>query len=843
MGTVWQDFRFGVRMLKRSPGFTAIALITLALGIGANTIMFSMVDTLLWQPPHVKHPRQLVDCRSWLRAGSGYQPFSYSEYTELREHNPVFTDLMGYLVEWVTLEQGDIAKRVFLLAVSPDYFSGLGVSPARGRGFLAEEERWGTEAVAVLSHQCWTRAGADPEIIGKQVYVNGQPFEVVGVMPEGFSGTALVGPELWVPLGACGALERRNRVAAAVSSSSPHYPELTLVGRLKSGLSLAAAEAQLQALAAQLEKNHAERWKDRRFQLARPSRITVWSPPNESSLLSLISVTLMGVSAVVLLIACLNLANMHLAQGLSRQREVTIRLAIGSGRARIVRQLLVESLLLALLGGVLGLVLAYWGAKVLTVWLGALRFPVQLDLALAVRLNPRVLLGTVAFCGLAAVLSGLRPALRLSRRDIIRDLKDAPGGARRLGGKRLWGAPRRLSAAVQIALSVVLVMAATLFTHSTLKSVEATPGYSLDSKLLVEVDPRNAGAGRAETHRLCEAVIDRLRALPAVQAVSLSASPPFYGFNWDAGAVTEYGAAAKTDVPTRRRTVDAVYIEGDYFQSMGLPLLQGRHFGPVDHAMDTATPVIIDEPLARRLRPEGNALGCLIQWAGSDSPSEVIGIVPGVLRSPLQEETRPHVYAPLHEDHELFGSAGPPMYLLVRVASLAPAAEAGLLGRIPGEVHKVDRQILVLSATTLRDYHRQSALMWLTRTVTGLALAFGAMALFLAALGIYGVKAYLVASRTPEIGIRMALGATRQGILIYMLREGAALTLVGLSIGLLLALAAGTVMRGMIYGVSPTDPVSLAVTIVLLGAVSLLASYIPARRAARTDPIAALRCE
>jgi len=733
---------------------------------------------------------------------------------------------MAFSVAWVTLEQEDLAKRVFLLAVSPDYFSGLGVAPARGRAFLAEEEQGGTPAVAVLSHRCWTRGGADPAIIGKQVRIDGRPFEVVGVMPKGFTGTALSGPDLWVPLGAFAPLN-----------------ELSLLGRLKPGLSLAAAEAQLQILAAQRAKDYAESWTERRFQLTRLPRMAVWSPPNESSILSLISLALMGVSAVVLLIACLNLANMYLVQGLSRQREVAIRLAIGAGRVRIVRQLLLEALLLALLGGVLGLVLAYWSARVLTAWLGALRFPVRIDLALEVGLSSRVLLGTVAFCALAGVLSGLRPALRLARRDIIRDLKDAPGGARRSGGKSFWNASRRLSAAVQIALSVVLVMIAGLFTRSAVKSVTATPGYSLDRKLLVEVDPRAPGGGPAGTYRTCAALIERLGGLPGVQAVGLSASAPFYGGNFDAGAVTEYGAQAKADAPTRRRSVDAVYVGGDYFRSLGLPLLQGRPFGPADYAVDTARAVIIDEPLARQLRPDGNALGCLIQWQGSDRPSEVVGIVPGVRRAPANEAMIPHVYAPLHDRHERLGSGGPPLYLLLQMADGSPTAAAHLLGRIPGEIHKVDRRIPVLSVTTLRDYHGHSPMMWLTRTVTGLALVFGAMALFLAALGIYGVKAHAVASRTPEIGIRMALGATRRGILVLMLREGASMTLVGLSLGLLLAFGAGCVLRGMIYGIGPFDPVTIGTTIVLLGTASLLASYLPARRAARTDPMTALRYE
>jgi predicted permease len=451
-------------------------------------------------------------------------------------------------------------------------------------------------------------------------------------------------------------------------------------------------------------------------------------------------------------------------------------------------------------------------------------------------LDVHVLAATVGFCLFATFLSGLRPAWRLSRRALTQDLKESRGVSRPAEPKHRF-LPRGLSTAGQIALSVVLVMVASLFTHSALKAVRTTPGYSLDDKLLLQVDMRAAGSEGAQRRQLCESLIEHLGALPGVRAAGASYSMPF-----DTGMIgceiREYKGTPAAQAQDRGVEAVLYYVGGDFFQTLGLPLLRGRYFSPAESAAGDPNVVIIDEPLARQLRPDGNALGCLI--AGLGRAKEVIGIVPGTRHSIFDKEARPHVYRLIWD---ALGKSARPLYAHLRVASTAQAGQTALLRQIPQEVRKVDAQLSVLSLSTLRDYHRNGPHVWFVRMVAALTLTFGGMALFLAALGIYAVKGYLVASRTPEIGIRMALGATNRGILAMVLRDSAALTLVGLSLGLLLAFGAARVASSVLCGVSPIDPLSIAATLALLGTASLLASYLPARRAARIDPIAALRCE
>ncbi len=828
MRTLWQDVRYGVRMLSKSPGFTAIALITLALGIGANTVMFSLVNALLFRPAHVQAPHELAVCRS---ANSRVSP--YPIYAELRDDNPVFRDLLACSAELLTLEQGEVAKQVLASFVSANYFSTLGVQPARGRAFFLEEEQPGTPPVVILSHRAWQRQGADPGIIGTRVRINGTPVEVVGVAPEGFTGPIVVGPDIWLPLGVYGSLCCREGDKAYRSRQT--CSGLTLIGRLKPEVSLSVAQARMQPLAAHLQESYPREWKDAVCRLDRLPRLAV-DGPNDRGTLSRISLFLMGISTVVLLIACLNLANMYVVQGSSRQREIAIRMAIGGGRRRIIRQLLLESLLLAVLGGALGLVLAWWGTKVLNVLLASIQLPIALQMTLEAGLDVRVLAATVGFCVLATLLSGLRPAWRLSRRALPQDLKESRGVSRPADPRHRF-LPRGLSTAGQIALSVVLVMGASLFTHSALKAVRATPGYSLDDKLLLQVDMRAGGIEGAQRRRVCESLMEHLGALPGVQATGVSYSMPF-----DTGMmgceIREYKGTPVAGV--QERGVEAVlyYVGGDFFQTLGLPLLRGRYFSPAESAAGDPNVVIIDEPLARQLRPDGNALGCLI--GGLGRAKEVIGIVPGTRHSIFDKEAPPHVYALIWDT---LRKSGRPLYVHLRVASAARGAQTALLRQIPQEVHQVDAQLAVLSLTTLRDYHRNGPHVWFARMVAALTLTFGGMALFLASLGIYAVKGYLVASRTPEIGIRMALGATSRGILAMILRDGAVLTLVGLSLGLLLAFGVARVASSVLCGVSPIDPLSIAVTLALLGTASLLAGYLPARRAARIDPMVALRYE
>ncbi len=839
MGTLWQDVRYGIRMLTKTPGFTAIALITLALGIGANTIMFSVVNAVLLRPVNVKDADRLVGCFARSKHGS-YGQFPYSSYLDVRDNNPVFSSVLAYRLGMAVLEQQEIAKRGMAAFVSANYFSTLGVNPVRGRAFRPEEEQPGAEPVVVLSHRAWLRQGADPDIVGQEVRINALPFRVVGVAPEGFTGVALAGPDYWMPLGVYSLLDKPRSSETTELSLDEHYPYLMLVGRLKPGLSMGAAQARLEPLATQLAQDFPERWKEITFRLDQLPRANVYPGPDDRRRLLPYGLFLMGVSVVVLLIACLNLASMYFVRGISRTREIAIRMAAGASRARIVRQLLIESLLLALLGGLLGLGFAHGGARIINASLSTLVASfLEASLGLKVTLDIRVLLATLAFCGLATVLSGLRPALRLSCRPIFGDLKEVRGNAARPSREARRLMPVGFSAALQMALSVVLVMAAGLFTHSAIKAARGTPGYSLDGKLVVEVDPRAAGYDRTQGRQVCESLVRRLGMMPGVLAAGLS-TKPLFELTPSGCRIVDRSGGPDANAPADRQVgwVVSYSVGGDYFQSMDLPLLQGRYFTPVEDASN-ADVAIIDEPLARRLRPDGKALGCLISTGGS-SPRQVVGIVPGVRTTVFDEELQPHVYLPFEYEpgYEVFF-----VYIHLRAASTAPGALTALLRRVPQEVRGVDQRVPVLSLGTLAGYYYNSPPMWLARTVAGLAVPFGAMALFLAALGIYGVKGYLVASRAPEIGIRMALGATRRSILAMVLREGTALMLVGLSVGMVLAIGTAHVMTSALCGVDAADPVSIGATLALLGTVSLLASYLPARRAARVDPMVALRYE
>jgi predicted permease len=850
MKTILQDIYYGLRHLRKSPGFTAIALVTLAIGIGANTIMFSVVNVLVFRPTQVKEPDRLVEC--YARNFLGGLP--YTSYLDLRQNNQVFSDLVAFGdMGEATLAQDSFTRRITYMHVSANYFSILGVKPALGRPFLPEEEKPNAQAVAVMSRHLWKRQGSDPEILSKHMLFNGVPVQVVGVAPEGFMGTSVFGPDLWVSWGCYGRLKYGWTESDPERLKRMQYPNggVKMLGQLKPGLSRSAAQAQLQALIPGLREQYPRRCTNSCvLSLEILSRLYPGSGEyvdNEQQrfYLFIVSLFLMGVSGVVLLIACLNLANMLIIQGTARHREIAIRMAIGGGRQRIIRQLLVESLILAVLGGAMGLVLAFWGMRILNAWIAAAQFPIELTTPLKTGLEMNVLAATLVFCMVAAVLFGLRPALRLSRRDVITDLKESGCGVLRSGPRVRWFMPRGLSLVCQIALSVVLVMGAALFAHAALKTYWLNYGISLDGKLFVKVDPIAGGYDRARSAQVYENLTEHLKSLPGIQAVALSCSFPLGEGGRSGGLLREYEPGTEIEEPKDsagppKLVLPFVYkseiVGVNYFKTMGIPLLRGRTFRRLDSVPDAEGVVIIDQRLARKLRPDGNALGCMIQYGAFyfSPPRRVIGIVPNMHTISDLENELPCIYEPINPDRL-------PANINIRLADDKSAA--AFVQRLSIEIRRFDPSLPIVSVTTLQEFHSKNFMVWATGLGARLAFVFGAMALFLASLGIYAVKGYMVASRTAEFGIRKALGATHGNIMGIVFREGIIITLTGLTIGLLLGLVAARLIRSMLYGVDPVDPLSIALAVIFLGLTSMLASYIPARRAAKVDPMEALRYE
>jgi len=826
MNTFFNDLKFALRRLAKKPGFTAIALITLAIGIGANTIMFSISDLLLIQPPSgVKsHERLAV----FSIKDDKYADFRYSEYLALRDSSLAFSDLMaeggGLESFFASLVHGDLAREVTTRYVSANYFTCLGDNLVRGRGFLPEEERRGCAPVVVLGHHLWQRLGSDPKLIGEYVTLNSTRCQVVGVAVKDFGGVTFDSPDLWLSLGSYWTVVKFT----PAWSDRRKELRLNIVGRLKPEVTMSVAQAQLKALIPHFKREYPERWREwSSINLRPPGRNEIRGDIKEQIRLEIfVSLVLMAVSAIILAIACLNLANMLIVQGASRQREIAIRLALGGSRWCIIRQLLTESLLLALVGGVLGVLLAFWGTRIVNICLSSYYTTGMTTFRCGLSL--RVLGGTVGVCLITTLLFGLKPALRLSKSDIVGEMK-ASGG-------RVLGSLRRkrggVSVTGQIALSVTLILIATLLTRSALQIAKPESRVSLEDKLIVHVDQLSAGYDPVKTRQIGVALADHLLSLPEVKALGTS-SKVFYG---GGGPISIFEYLSESGRPLARKAA-ITWIGRDYFTAMEIPLLQGRRFNQLDYAPDAEEVMIIDESLARKLRPDGNALGCFVQWGlftkAEVGPYRVVGIVAHL---PSLEDGQVHaqVYAP-HKSDKL----PPHLYLHVANTGLVD----GLRQRIIEEIHQVDARISVKWVKTLAQIHDSNRSVKMARLGARTGLAAGATVLFLAALGIYAIKGNMVVSRTSEIGIRMALGATHGNIIGMVLREGLVLMMVGLIVGLTGGLMAAKALANLFYGVSPMDPISIVVTVILIGAVSLLAGWIPARRAAKVDPMVALRYE
>jgi putative ABC transport system permease protein len=825
-GNFQQDLRGGLRMLKKSPGFTFVAVLSLALGIGANTAIFTIINAVFLHPLPVEEPSRLAEMFTHdtltIDANVNFQltGTSLPNYEDYRDQNTVFSGLATVTFP-IPLNWGGRAEPQQLNAslVSGNFFDVLGVKPYRGRTFIADgDKKLGANPEAVLSYSLWARRfGSDDKLIGQTIALNSTPYTVVGVAPPSFKGIVSLGrPDLlWIPVtmrdyvltGQLKALENNRR-----------FRWLSIVGRLKPEVDVAQAQAAMKTIAAGLEKEYPRDNKGRTVELF---------PLNQSALginqrkqFSLAGGVLMSVVGLVLLIACVNLANLLLAQAAKREKELSIRAAMGAGRFRLVRQLLTESTVLSLLGGMAGLVVAYWGRNVL--W--SFRPPFLLDGSIDLSFDARVLGFTLVISLLTGLVFGIIPAIKASGTDINEILKTGGrGGALGWTHHRLRG----LLVISEIALALVALVGSGLFLRSMQNAQQYNPGFESQNlfQLLFDLGALRYDADHGQ--QFFRDIIERAKSVPGVVNASVSSNGVFGG-----GILgTIFREGEQTDPNNRGTLVNFDDVTPGHFETMRIPLLSGRDFTDFDR--ENTTPVVaINEAMAKMVWPGQEALGKRFSIVTEPTKLlQVIGVVGTAVIGQIGEDPQPIAYLPMQQQYS------PAAALVVRTTGNPEP----LLGAVRTQVQPIDKNLAFTNGQTVQQILGQG--LWAARMGAALLGLFGALALILASIGIYGVLAYSVAQRTSEIGLRMALGAQPRQVLGLVLKQGMLLSLVGATVGIVVALPVARMAAGLLYGVSATDPLTYAGITLLLLSVALLACYLPARRATRIDPLIALRVD
>jgi predicted permease len=816
MQTLWQDLRFGARMLLKKPGFTLIAVFTLALGVGANTAIFTWLKAIILQPlPGVAASDRLVMLHSVAqRSGNQAIVVSYPDYKDYRDRNEVFSGLAAFNADTFNLmDSGGQPERVFGSLVSGNFFEVLGVRASLGRTFAPDEDRTpGTHPVVVISHRLWQRRfAADPTLIGKTIRLNKRDFTVIGVAPEGFSGSWVgLALDLWAPLMMSPQL---SQMGDPLNWRDNHW--LSVIGRLKDGVTFEQAQANAQNIAAQLAKDYP---KDDEGIGA--TLFTLIDEPYGAGQMAPWFVVLMVVAGLVLLIACANVANLLLARAAGRGREMGIRVALGAGRGRLVRQMLTESLLLAVMGGAGGALLAAWLSDAMSGMVPPLGFPLGLNLEWDYRVPGFALALTL----LTVLAVGLVPALVATKVDPLVSIKNGVGAASSLMRRgRLRGA----LVVTQITVSLVSLLCAGLFIRSLAEQRKANLGFDPDRALLVSMELFPSGYDEKRGVEFYRQLVARVAALPGVESASLSNQvPPLLLGSKSSGSFEIEGYTLRAD-----ETIDVACesVAPRYFQTMRIPLVEGREFTDADHAQ-SASVVIVNETMARRYwgpghSPVGGRLSKDNRW------STVIGVARDIKYLGPTEPAQPWIYYPHAQNY------WSTMTLVARTTGDPLQALPG----VRAAVRALDPTLLMFDEKTLTTH--SGVLLFLDRIVVTFLSAFGLLALMLASIGLYGVMAYSVTARTREIGIRMALGAQTGDVLKQMIKQGMVLALIGVGIGLAAAYAFTRLMASLLYGVSATDALTFTLVSLLLAAVALLACYLPARKAAKVDPMIALRHE
>jgi putative ABC transport system permease protein len=823
MESLLHDLRFGMRMLLKSPGFTAVAALSLALGIGANTAIFSLIDKVMIRKAPVEEPDRLVVVSVDSGRGLG-TVFTYPDFADYRARNEVFEGLVCYAQRALTLNDGGQAERIQGTLVSGNYFTALRVQPALGRGFLPEEDKTrGSHPVVVLSYGLWRRRfGAAPGLVGKAVNLNGVNFTVVGVAPPEFTGTVPgIAPDVYVPVMMQGQVSPSWKFDPLFGPRSRNLSWLEVLGRLKPGVSREQAAAAMTALGSQIAKANPNPDGSPRFE---PKFVLEDGSRGHTYLLRDLRFPLqmlMATVGLILLIACANVANLLLARAAGRASEIAVRLAVGAGRARLIRQLLTESLLLSTLGGVGGLALAASISGLVISYTPPNNFS---TLTLDNRLDMRALGFTLAISLVTGILFGLAPALSASRRDLVSALKDES----RLLGKSFGSLSlRSLLVVGQVALSVIVLVGAGLLIRSLQKLQAIDAGFDPAKVLVMSADVSLSGYDKERGLRFFPELLERVKLLRGVEAASLAAQVPL-----GVAISSLLKAEGYTPKPGEDLSSDFNIIGPDYFRTMKIPLLHGREFGPSDTT--TAPQVaIINETAARRFWPDQNPVGrrLTLGRAPDEEVREIVGVVKDSKYRRLNDEARPAAYAPFAQDYRAN------MALHVRTSG-EPGA---MLAAVRREVQALDASLPLYNVKTLEE--QKSSSVYTSRMAATLLTVFGLLALGLAALGLYGVMAHAVNRRTRELGIRMAMGAQAGDVLKLILTQGLTLALIGVGIGLLAAFALTHWIESLLFGVRPTDPLTFTAIAAALTLVALVACYIPARRATKVDPLTALRHE
>jgi len=805
MNTVWQDIRYGLRMLFKNPGFTFVAALTLAIGIGANTAIFSVVNAVVLRPLPFPKAERLV----WFDGvnpakGIKESALSMPDYLDWRSQSDAFQSMTAFVQGSAILsDENSEPERVPRGVVTASFFPTVGVNPAQGRALLPEDELTGSDPVAVLSHGLWQRRfGANPNVVGSKFTVSGRTFTIVGVMPAGFDYPGRA--QLWSALKTDAGDQRRDN----------RY--LHVLARLKPAVTLAAAQTQIDTLSARFAQQYPE---TNGGQSAKLTGLQEWTTRGVRTSLLL----LFGAVGFVLLIACANVANLLLARGAARRKEIALRTALGAGRPRIIRQLLTESLLLALLGGAAGLILSLF----LTDLLIAIS-PADVPRLNEIKLDARVLGFTVGVVSLVGLLFGLAPALQASKTDLNEVLKD---GGRSSTEGRGRNRLRALLVVSEMALSLLLLVGAGLLIKSFVLLRDVHPGFDAKNVLTMRISlPGARYPEPKQIEQFYRELTERVKALPGVEAAGATVSLPLGGSNFSVGR--SFIREGRPLTPAESQNADYFVATPDYFKTMRIPVKSGRGITEQDRT-DAPPVVVVNESLARRFFPGEDPLGKrLTVWRDEKFAREIVGVVGDVKSDRLDAETDPQIYVPHAQDAGWGG-----LSLAVRT-TVEPET---LTAAVRGVVLSIDKNQPVHDIKTMDDVVAASVAN--NRLVVLLFGLFALFALLLATVGIYGVMSYMVAQRTHEIGIRMALGAQQADVLRLILKQGLALTLAGVGLGLAGALALSRLLESLLFGVSATDPVTFGGLSLLLTAVALAACYIPTRRAMKVDPMVALRNE